>query len=131
MKNGSLLILATLLIFSFKLLNPTHISTNYWLLTEWVIFINAIISTVLIITLSPNPVQIIDNVLEESKKIYRWLWLRRAVVFIISVVLLLFTKRMIYHYPKYNKLNLKQYHTCFGPEVSWKSRPNLKNAEHK
>jgi hypothetical protein len=101
------------------------------MLTEWVITINAIIATVLIITLSPKPVQIIENGLVESKKIYRWFWLRSVAVFVISALVFLATNRMIYHYPEYDKLNKKTYHTRFGPEASWKSKPNLKNAEHK
>ncbi len=101
------------------------------LLTEWVITMNAIIATALITTLRPDPVKIFENGLEESKKIYRWFWLRGVAVLVISVFLFLATNRMIYHYPEYNKLNLKQYHSRFGPEASWKSKPNLKNAEHK
>ena len=101
------------------------------MLTEWVITVNAIIATVLIITLSPKPVQIVENGLEESKKIYRWFWLRGVAVFVISAFVFLATNRMIYHYPEYDKLNKKTYHTRFGPEASWKSKPNLKNAEHK
>jgi hypothetical protein len=101
------------------------------MLTEWVITVNAIIATMLIITISPKPVQMIENGLEESKKIYRWFWLRGVAVFVISAFVFLATNRMIYHYPEYDKLNKKTYHTRFGPEASWKSKPNLKNAEHK
>jgi hypothetical protein len=101
------------------------------LLTEWVITVSAIIATAMILTLRPNPVRIIGNGLEESKKLYRKLWIRGVAVFIISSFLFFATNRMIYHYPEYNKLNLKQYHSRFGPEASWKSKPNLKNAEHR
>jgi hypothetical protein len=50
---------------------------------------------------------------------------------LVSSVLFLGTNRLIYHYPEYNKLNHSQYHTRFGPDASWRTKPNLKNAEHK
>jgi hypothetical protein len=101
------------------------------MLTEWVIFINAIIATVLVIVLpqESKPASIKEEA--DYRHLYKWLWIKAVMVFIISGFFFLATNRLIYHYPEYNKLNLKQYHTRFGPEASWKSRPNLKNAEHK
>jgi len=101
------------------------------LLTEWVIAINAIIATVMMVTLRPKPLITIEIKPDEYKKQYRRIWLRGFVICIILSLAFLCTNRMIYHYPEYDKLNLKQYHTRFGPEASWKSRPNLKNAEHR
>ena len=101
------------------------------LLTEWVITINAIIATALITTLRPNPVKIFECGPEENQKLYRRFWMRGIAVFVISAILFVVSNRMIYHYPEYNQLNLKQYHSRFGDEASWKSRPNLKNAEHR
>ena len=101
------------------------------LLTEWIITLNAIIATALILTLRPKPLTILENGMDGSKKLYRWFWLRGIAVFLLSALLFLATNRLIYHYPEYDKLNLKQYHSRFGPEASWKSKPNLKNAEHK
>jgi len=101
------------------------------LLTEWVITVNAIIATAFILTVRPKPLKIFENGQEKRKKIYRWLWIRGIAIFLISAFLFLSTNRMIYHYPKYDKLNLKQYHTRFGPEAGWKSKPNLKNTEHR
>ena len=101
------------------------------MLTEWVIFINAIIATVLVIVLPTESETISISTEKDYTPVYRWLWIKAVVVFIISGFFFLASNRLIYHYPEYNKLNLKQYHTRFGPEASWKSRPNLKNAEHK
>ena len=40
------------------------------------------------------------------------------------------TNRMIYHYPTSDKLNNgPQSHTRFGPDASWRTKPNLKKAE--
>ena len=101
------------------------------MLTEWVIFINAVIATVLVIVLPKESVRITITEEKDYKTIYRWMWIKAVTVFIVSGFFFLATNRLVYHYPEYNKLNLKQYHTRFGPEASWKSRPNLKNAEHK
>jgi len=101
------------------------------LLTEWIITVNAIIATAMMVTLRPKPVTIIESRPEEYKKQYQRIWLRGFVICIILSFAFLYTNRIIYHYPEYDKLNLKQYHTRFGPEASWKSRPNLKNAEHR
>jgi hypothetical protein len=101
------------------------------MLTEWVIFINAIIATVLIIVLPREPENITAKEEKSYKTVYRRMWIKAVTVFIISGLFFLTTNRLIYQYPEYKKLNLKQYQTRFGPEASWKSRPNLKNAEHK
>jgi hypothetical protein len=91
----------------------------------------AIVSTALILTLKPNTLKIIENGFEESKKMYRKFWLRGVVVFVISALLFFATNRMIYRYPEYDKLNLNRFQTRFGPEATWKAKPNLKNAEHR
>ena len=48
----------------------------------------------------------------------------------ISSVFFLVTNRAIYQYPIYEKLDKKTYFTRFGPEATWRSKPNLKNAKH-
>ena len=101
------------------------------LLTDGIITVNAIIATAFIVTYRPAPLKILENGLEESKKLYRRFWIRGLVVWVISALLFLATIRIVYQYPEYNKLNHNRYQTRFGPEASWKSRPNLKNAEHK
>jgi hypothetical protein len=101
------------------------------MLTEWVIFVNAIIATVLIILLPKDLETIAISRKEDYKKLYRSLWFKSAIITAAACLLFLFTNRLIYHYPDYSKLDLKHYHTRFGPEASWKSRPNLKNSEHR
>lgn len=101
------------------------------LLTEWVIFINAIIATVLILIL---PIENIPSKFQESGNMlqsYRKQWIKALGVVIVATLFFTFSNRLIYHYPEYQKLNKKTYHTRFGPEASWRSKPNLKNAEHK
>jgi hypothetical protein len=101
------------------------------LLTEWVIIVNGIIATVLVLLLPKENVSLtIDEVLD-FKSIYKKMWYKAIVVFFLSASLFLTTNRWIYNYPTYEKLDKKTYHTRFGPDASWRSKPNLKNAEHK
>jgi len=100
------------------------------LLTEWVIFINAIIATVLVLLL-PRDEETVTPIAEpDYKPLYKRLWIAAIATLLISSVLFLVTNRMIYHYPEYNKLDHQQYHTRFGPDASWKTKPNLKNADN-
>ncbi len=101
------------------------------MLTEWVIFVNAIIATVLVLLLPQESMSIAITETEDYKPFYKKLWIRTVAAMLISGVLFYSTNRLIYHYPEYNKLNHKAYHMRFGPEASWRSKPNLKNAEHK
>ena len=100
------------------------------LLTEWVIFVNAIISTVLILLLPRDPDTVIVKEVENYQPIYKRLWIKAIAALVISSVLFVVTNRMIYHYPEAGKLNNgQQSHTRFGPDASWRTKPNLKNAE--
>jgi hypothetical protein len=101
------------------------------LLTEWVIIVNAIIATVLILWLPRNDETVLIIEEQNYKPLYKRLWIIAIATFAVSSVFFLVSNRMIYHYPEYNKLDHKQYHTRFGPDASWKTKPNLKNAEHK
>lgn len=99
------------------------------LLTEWVIILNAIIATVLILLL-PREIETVKIHEEENyRPIYKRLWIRAVGALVLSSVIFLVTNRMIYHYPEYDKLNHSQYHTRFGPDASWRTKPNLKNGE--
>jgi len=100
------------------------------LLTEWVIFVNAIIATVLVLLLPRNKETVLIIKEENYKPLYKRLWIKAIAALIISSVLFLVTNRMIYQYSKNEKLKPQQ-HTRFGPDASWKTKPNLKNAEHK
>jgi hypothetical protein len=101
------------------------------LLTEWIIFVNAIIVTVLVIILPEKKPEISFVSETDYRKLYRSLWVKSLAVTAGACLFFLVTNRMIYHYPEYNKLDLKHYHTRFGPEASWRSKPNLKNGEHR
>ena len=99
------------------------------LLTEWVIFLNAIIATVLLLLL-PNEQESVVIIEEENYlPVYKRLWIKAIAALLLSSVLFLVTNRMIYHYPEYDKLNHSQQHTRFGPDASWRTKPNLKNGE--
>ena len=101
------------------------------LLTEWVIFLNAIISTVLVILMprEEDTVAIVEEA--DYMPVYKRIWVKTIAVFVISSFFFTVTNRIIYHYPEYNKLNLEQNHTRFGPKASWRTKPNLKNGEHR
>ncbi len=101
------------------------------LLTEWVIFVNAILATVLVLLL-PRETEEFDISEEQNyHSIFRRLWVKAVLAIVISCTFFLVTNRLISHYPEYNKLNHTQYHTRFGPDASWKSHPNLKNGKSK
>jgi hypothetical protein len=101
------------------------------MLTEWVIFVNAIIATVLVLLL-PHETETFETGHDDDyRKKYRRLWIAAVSALVVSSLFFLATNRLIYNYPGYSKLDHKTYHTRFGPDASWRTRPNLKNAEHK
>jgi len=97
------------------------------MITEWVIFVNALIATVLVLLLPREDETVIIIEEENYKPIYRRLWIKAVAALLISSVLFFTSIRMIYHYPAYEKLNFKQYQTRFGPEANWRRTPHLKN----
>ena len=97
------------------------------MITEWVIFVNALIATVLVLLLPREEETVIIIEEENYKPIYRRLWIKAVAALLISSVLFFTSIRMIYHYPAYEKLNFKQYQTRFGPEANWRRTPHLKN----
>ena len=97
------------------------------MITEWVIFVNALIATVLVLLLPREDETVIIIEEENYKPIYRRLWIKAVAALLISSVLFFTTIRMIYQYPTYEKLNFKQYQTRFGPEANWRRTPHLKN----
>lgn len=101
------------------------------ILTEWVIFMNAILVTALVILVPRDSEKITINEQEEYGPVYKKLWLKTISIFILTSLLFLGTNRLVYKYPEFDKLNHKWHHTRFGPEASWKSRPNLKNRDHR
>ena len=100
------------------------------LLTEWVIFLNAIIATVLVLLLPRDQEMVVITEVENYQPIYKRIWVKAIAVMVLSSLLFLVTNRMIYNYPEPGKLNNgSQSHTRFGPNASWRTKPNLKNAE--
>lgn len=101
------------------------------LLTEWVIFVNAIVATVLVLLLPKEEESF--GIREESKLqlTYKRLWMTAVATMLLSSVLFLTSNRLIYRYPDYDKLNLKSNQTRFGPKATWRTSPILKNGEHK
>jgi len=63
--------------------------------------------------------------------LYKKAWIRALSTVAVVSVFFWSTNRFIYAYPPYEKLDKKAYFTRFGPEATWRSKPNLKNAKHK
>jgi hypothetical protein len=99
------------------------------LLTEWVIFVHAIIATVLVLLLPKEKETLVILEEENYQPIYKKLWIKAVGALVLSSILFLVTNRIIYHYPEYDKLNHSSNHTRFGPDASWRTKPNLKNGE--
>lgn len=101
------------------------------LITEWVIFVNAMIVTVLLLLL-PREEEAFP-IREESnfKKTYRGFWIKAIAAMLVSGLLFFASIRIIYQYPDIDKLNLKGNQMRFGPKATWKTSPILLNGEHK
>ena len=101
------------------------------MLTEWVIFVNAILATVLVLILPRDEETVVVNEVENYKPYYKKLWVKAVGIMVLSSLLFLGTNRLIYQYPAYEKMNKYNYQYRFGPDATWKVHPNLKNADHK
>ncbi len=103
------------------------------LLTEWGIYMNALLSTVLILLMPTESEEFSPREVESGsfQLLFKKSWKALIAVLVVFPALLLVTNRMIYQYPSYEKLDKKYYHTRFGVEAGWKAKPMLKNAEHK
>ncbi|GAB3330674.1 hypothetical protein GCM10027299_35700 [Larkinella ripae] len=101
------------------------------LLTEWVITVNTIVATALVL-LAPFEKETIRILPPKSYTAhYNRVWGWAIGTFLIAIPVFLMTNRWTYQYPSYDKLDKVTYHTRFGPEASWRAHPNLKNARHK
>ncbi|WP_128545157.1 hypothetical protein [Larkinella soli] len=102
------------------------------LLTEWGIFLNASVATVLVL-LAPRRKEnsVVMRSTEPLEPLYGRACRRAMAAGILSGVLFLVTNRMIYRYPADSRTDRAKYFTRFGPEANWRARPNLKNATHK
>jgi hypothetical protein len=101
------------------------------LLTEWVIFVNAIIATVLVLLLPRNEETVVIIEEENNQPYYKRLWIKLGLSLVVSSLIFFAGNRLIYQYPPYEKMNKYRYQFRFGPDATWKAQPNLKNAEHK
>ncbi|MCA0234348.1 MAG: hypothetical protein LCH91_28085 [Bacteroidetes bacterium] len=108
------------------------------LLTEWVITVNAMLVSLLLLTLPREHEPIFDSSETFShfqhqsfNGLYKKAWIRALSTVAVVSVFFWSTNRFIYAYPPYEKLDKKAYFTRFGPEATWRSKPNLKNAKHK
>ena len=100
------------------------------LLTEWVIFLNALLATVLVLVLPHEGEKIKITAAEHNRHLYRKIWLMTIAAWLVSSLFFTITNRLIYHYPPPEKLELSKdpfMHTRFGREADWRSKPNLKN----
>lgn len=100
------------------------------LLTEWVIFVNGLIATVLVLLLPKTSESVEINEERNYAAVYKRIWIRSLAVLLISAALFTVSNRLIYNYPAYDKLNLKTYRTRFGENATWRVAPTLKNGEH-
>jgi hypothetical protein len=99
------------------------------LLTEWSIFVNTLIATVLVLLLPAERETIIIHGQENYKKSYGRSWMLASAAVVISGLIFTAANRLIYHYPPTERLELlKNKQTRFGTEATWRSKPNLKNA---
>ncbi|MDP4284486.1 MAG: hypothetical protein Q8891_08690 [Bacteroidota bacterium] len=104
------------------------------LLTEWVIYVNAVITTVLVLILPVEKEDIIISEPESYKKHYQKSWILLIAAIFISSLFFTVTNRLVYHYPPSHELDLLKSnadHTRFGTEADWRSKPNLKNSKGK
>jgi hypothetical protein len=101
------------------------------MLTEWVIFVNAMIATVLVLILPHEEETVAIHEMTDYKPYYKKLWIKAAATIVLSSLFFLGTNRLIYQYPAYDKMNKYNYQFRFGPDATWKVHPNLKNANHK
>ena len=102
------------------------------LLTEWGIYVNALIVTLLVL-LTPNENESIPEgaKVDSFDSLFKKSWQVLVIVVVVFPAILLMTNRMVYHYPTYEKLDKKGYHTRFGVEAGWRAKPILKSEQHK
>ncbi|MVM38115.1 hypothetical protein GO730_11860 [Spirosoma sp. HMF3257] len=100
------------------------------ILTEWGVTLNAILATLLVLTVPTEKAPILIQIPASYDPVYKQAWIRALLAMTVSVLFFWQTNRLIYHYPPHEKLD-NSIHFRFGPEADWRARPNLKNAQHK
>ncbi len=104
------------------------------LLTEWVITVNAIIATLLVLILpsdSQTQWEMAIQPVISFKPLYKRAWMLTFAALVLSSSSFLLTNLWIYQYPPYEKLDLKHAQMRFGREANWRSRPILKTGDSK
>ncbi|MEP7252818.1 MAG: hypothetical protein ABI683_10580 [Ginsengibacter sp.] len=121
-----LLLLWIMVIANFERALPHF--TPARLLTEWTIFVNALIATVLVLLLPGEHENIVIPENENFKRPYKKSLVLAFAGLLISAIIFAGANRLMYHYPPVDKLELlKNKQTRFGTEATWRSKPNLKN----
>ncbi|MEO8766601.1 MAG: hypothetical protein ABI416_20030 [Ginsengibacter sp.] len=99
------------------------------LLTEWSIYVNAVIATILVVLLPAEREKTLIIVQENYKRVYQRAWMLLGATVLISSFIFTETNRLLYNYPAAEKLESLKKQTRFGTEATWRSKPNLKNAK--
>ncbi len=121
-----LLLLWIMVIANFERALPQFTSSR--LLTEWTIFVNALIATVLVLLLPREHENVTINENASFKNPYKKSLVLAIAGFLIPGIIFTGANRLMYHYPPADKLELlKNKQTRFGTEATWRSKPNLKN----
>ena len=121
-----LLLLWIMVIANFERALPQFTSSR--LLTEWTIFVNALIATVLVLLLPREHENITINENESFKNPFKKSLVLAIAGFLIPAIIFTGANRLMYNYPPADKFELlKNKQTRFGTEATWRSKPNLKN----
>jgi hypothetical protein len=98
------------------------------LLTEWVVIINAVIATVLVLTLPRAGESVEIQPVDRYGPIARFSALLGLVASAVVLLAEFGTVRLVYgdHFSGHAGR-----HTRFGPDAEWRTNPNLRNAEHR
>ena len=121
-----LILLWIMVVANFERALPQFTSAR--LLTEWTIFVNALIATVLVLLLPQEHENITILETENFKVPYKKSLTLALAGFLVPAIIFTGANRLMYHYPSADKLEfLKNKQTRFGTEATWRSKPNLKN----
>lgn len=98
------------------------------LLTEWIIFVNAIICTLMILLCAREKEAPRIEEVEDFSPLYRRAWMKGLVGAAIAVTVFFSAVRLVYgdHYAGHAGFQKR-----FGPEAEWRINPILKNRLHR
>ena len=102
------------------------------LLTEWVITVNAVVLSFLVLLLvQKDSNEMISAGMPNMKAYFRRSWKICLIAMVSSSIFFLVTNRLIYRYPEDENFSGNHYQKRFGKEANWRSAPILKNKDHK